>query len=765
MRLTTPGYSRPRPVVTGPATQTSIEPALERADTDVRTGSSWISHGAAIAVSVIGVFVLAGWVFDAVALKSVVPGLRVMVPNTALCFLLAGVALSLTQRDGSAHSLRVVAARCAAWVIILFGAASLVEYLLGMRFGLERFIFDPPSEEGPYAGRMSPQTALNFVLVGSALVMLRSPSRRAGAVADSLSLSVMAISWLALVGFAYDISRLYDVPRYPGLALHSAAAFFILSTGLVCSHGDAVGGRLMSSSESGGLLRRFIPLALVLPVALVWIRRAGEQLGWYDRPFGLALLTIAFTVALIGVIGSNARALHQMERKRRLAEVALRSAHDELEKRVAERTAELATVNETLHREIVQRKEAQDELATLLAREHVARRRAEEADRVKEEFLATVSHELRAPLNSILGWIHLVRENALGDTGHERAMATIERSARVQKQLVEDLIDASRTTSGKLHLNMHPVEIMQVVQTAVEAARPTASAKNVSITLDILFLAGVVMGDADRLQQIIWNLVANAIKFTPAGGSVHLSARRVESMIEIAVSDTGPGIEPEFLPFVFDRFRQGNGSMTRTHGGLGLGLSIARHLVELHGGTIRAESEGGGKGSTFTVLLPASVSAPGGSTGVTVRHDRGSAHELPSSIRVLVVDDDSDSRELVKTILQHSGARVDAVASSAEATEHLMKRQPSEQFDVLVCDVGMPEEDGYTFMRRVRACEKPEIRTTPAIALTGYVGPEDRARATAAGFQLHVAKPLDPAQLLAAIRSLVSGRPSADAGS
>lgn len=739
--------------------QNDLKSGVDRPESDRRTDDRWVSDVASLIVALTGGLVVLGWLLDIEFLKSVVPGLRVMVPNTAVCFILSGLALGLMQPTRLVSQWARLTARYAPLVVIILGLASLTEYLSDTRFGVERWIFPLRYDDGPFAGRMSTQTAMNFVLVGGALVLLRSRWRWAGVVADSLSATVLAISWLALVGFASDITRLYDVPQYPGLALHTAAAFFVLGGGLLFSHGHAMAGRLASTGASGALLRRYLPITLCLPVVLAWMRVTGERTDWYDRPVGVALLTIAFTLLLAAVVGANALSRDAMDRKRKQTEQALRIAHTTLEQRIAQRTVELASSNETLEREIGQRKQAQDELATLLARERLARRRAEEADRVKEEFLATVSHELRAPLNSILGWIHLIREGALGEREMDRAITVIERSARVQKQLVEDLLDASRTTSGKLHLSMHPVEVVSVMRSAIDAAGPTAATKSVTIATDFEADVGFVLGDPNRLQQVVWNLVSNAIKFAPAGGEVRVTARRVNAGVEVAVSDTGPGIEPDILPYIFDRFRQGDGSTTRTHGGLGLGLSIVRHLVELHGGSVRAESEGAGQGATFTVTVPslAATSSPPDDDG-GAGSSRNADTDVPLPIRLLMVDDDADSREVVSTILKRSGAQVEVVSNTTEATERLVEQGAKEPYDVLVCDVGMPEEDGYTFLRRVRSSANDRIRTTPAIALTGYAGPEDRIRAAAAGFQVLIPKPVDTSTLIDAIRTL-TGQP------
>lgn len=384
---------------------------------------------------------------------------------------------------------------------------------------------------------------------------------------------------------------------------------------------------------------------------------------------------------------------------------------------------------------------------------------AQEANRLKDEFLATVSHELRTPLTAILGWARMLLTNAVGDDGQRRALETIDRNARSQAQIIEDLLDISRVITGKLRLDIRQVEPGEVVRAAVDSVRPAAEAKNVRLQVLLDPQAGPVSGDADRLQQVVWNLLTNAVKFTPKGGRVQVKLERVNSHVEIAVSDTGLGIAPEFLPFVFDRFRQADGSTTRRHGGLGLGLSIVRQLVELHGGTIKAESPGAGEGASFTVSLPlAIVHSASGSGKIDEErvHPKVSGRitfECPpalENLRVLVVDDEEDARELLTLVLTQCKAEVLAVATVAEALAALEQLQP----DVVVSDIGMPEADGFELIRRVRQLPREHGGRVPAVALTAYARVEDRMRALAAGYQMHVPKPVEPAELVTVIASL-----------
>jgi PAS domain S-box-containing protein len=384
-------------------------------------------------------------------------------------------------------------------------------------------------------------------------------------------------------------------------------------------------------------------------------------------------------------------------------------------------------------------------------------REAQDSNRLKDEFLATVSHELRTPLTAILGWSHMLRTGQFDGDSALKALETIERNARTQAQLIDDLLDVSRIITGKLRIDVRQVDPNSFVEAAIEAVRPAAEAKGVR--MQKIMDTGVVSVSADpvRLQQVVWNLLSNALKFTPRGGRVQVRLERVNSHIEIAISDTGAGIVPEFLPHVFDRFRQADQRTTRQHGGMGLGLAIVRHLVELHGGTVKAESSGEGQGATFTVLLPV---APVYQVGVEGERVHPAARDtLPSfdcvdrldGLHVLVVDDEPDTRELLKAGLGQSGAEVTVAGSAAEAFEAMSAATP----DLLISDIGMPGEDGYELIRRVRAQPEESGGRVPAIALTAYARVEDRMQALRAGYQMHVPKPVEMAELVAVAASLV----------
>ena len=410
--------------------------------------------------------------------------------------------------------------------------------------------------------------------------------------------------------------------------------------------------------------------------------------------------------------------------------------------------------------DITERKRADAERNELLKRERAARAEAEEASRLKDEFLATVSHELRTPLTAILGWAQLLQSSSLDQQTTRRALETVERNAHAQMQLIEDLLDVSRIITGKLRLDVRPVELAPIMVAAADAARPAAEAKGIKLSTDSGEDAPVVLGDADRLQQVVWNLLSNAIKFTPQGGEVRLALARRDGQAEISVRDTGQGIAPEFLPHVFERFRQADQTPTRAHGGLGLGLAIVRHLVELHGGAVAATSAGEGQGATFAVQLPlAELRHADGGTRIDKSTPEQSAIRKPTSailsgLRVLVVDDEQDARDLIQLALAQNGAQVTAADSAGAALAMLERTRP----DLLVSDIGMPGADGYELIRQVREREAQlGLDRLPAVALTAYARPEDRAQALHAGYHTHIPKPVEPHALVAALARLTKG--------
>lgn len=426
--------------------------------------------------------------------------------------------------------------------------------------------------------------------------------------------------------------------------------------------------------------------------------------------------------------------------------------------------------------DVTARKHAEEERSALLLREREARRHAEEADRLKDEFLATLSHELRTPLTSILGWSSMIRSGEVEGKNIPRAIETIERNARAQARLIDDLLDVSRIITGNLRLELNPLNFTPILDAGIDALRPTADAKGIFMRKQFETGDYLVRGDPNRLRQVIWNLISNAIKFTTGGGIIDISLERVESIIRLTVGDTGEGIPAEFLPYVFDRFRQAEGSISRRQGGLGLGLAVVRHLVELHGGSVSAESAGRNLGATFTVDLPAALERRDPARAEERRREierRRHAHTdvvRLDSVFVLVVEDDDDSRSLVGTMLQRHGAVVTFASSAVDALRILAQLSEESQGsvasqeksdglpDVIISDIGMPDEDGYELLLKLRSLPPEQGGRIPAIALTGYATRKDRERALSVGYQLHLAKPVEQRDLLTAITTLVGRR-------
>jgi PAS domain S-box-containing protein len=405
-----------------------------------------------------------------------------------------------------------------------------------------------------------------------------------------------------------------------------------------------------------------------------------------------------------------------------------------------------------IKRDITEWKRAEEDRAELLERERAARAEAENANRLKDEFLATLSHELRTPLNAVIGWARMLNSGRLDRDSSRHALEVIERNAWAQKQIIEDILDVSRVITGKLHLNLSPVDLVAVVDAALDAVRPAMEAKEIKIETLIDADLRMVSGDPDRLQQAVWNVLSNAAKFTPGGGNVEISVSQTATHVLIQVKDSGPGIEPTFLPHVFERFRQADGSTTRTHGGLGLGLAIVRHLVELHGGTIAVENREDGQGAIFTIRLP----LPSGELPTETLAGADSAFRDARSeqaglegLQILIVDDETDTLDLITVELAQSGAKVTGVTNAEDALKALAEGE----FDVLISDIGMPEMDGYELIRRVRKHEG-KVKLIPAVALTAYARVQDRMQAIRAGFSTHVAKPVEANELVTVIASL-----------
>jgi signal transduction histidine kinase/CheY-like chemotaxis protein len=492
--------------------------------------------------------------------------------------------------------------------------------------------------------------------------------------------------------------------------------------------------------------------------------RPGEQAGGVGAPENQGVTTDERTTAVthrehLVTAREDTASLREEAASSREEAAGLREETSNLREAALRAREEAAQARSELEELMAQIREANERLVVATLRAQAMTEDAEQASHLKDEFLATVSHELRTPLNAVLGWARMLGSKQLPPDRARHAIATIERNASALAHIIDDLLDVSRIVAGTLRLAPQPVDLVAVSQAALDAVRPLAATRNVQLAFSPdLEAVDPVSGDAGRLQQVIWNLLANAIKFTPEGGRVGVFVERSNDYMEIRVVDTGQGISPDFLPHVFERFRQADGATTRRDTGLGVGLAIVRQLVELHGGTVHAASEGVGRGATFTVRLPISAGEPRGGQAAAFGERRTAASaaspmpRLPrlDELRILVVDDSSDGRMLTSLVLTQAGASVKAVASVREALQMLEVERP----DVLVSDIGLPDEDGYALIRQIRQYEAEHGGLLPAVALTGYARAEDRARILAAGFQAHVPKPVEPVELARAIATV-----------
>jgi signal transduction histidine kinase/CheY-like chemotaxis protein len=669
--------------------------------------SKLVATGAGALAGAMGLISLLGWLLADDRLKGL-GGQVTMKANTAvgLC-LLATSTLVVLLYPSSKPLLRV--ARAASTLVVALGAVTLSQHLFGWDVGLDQLLFREAAGAAATAspGRMGPPACFAFILLGTASLMIDRRTARSHSPAQWLALSALPLPVLAILGYVTGATQLYGIAEYTGIALHSAIAFVSLALALLLARPELQPAALLVADDAGGeVARSMLPVAIFLPLLLTRLRLAAESAGLFDASFGRAITLLALLGSFTFIIWRTAQRLSSEATKR-------------------------------------QRLEGQR--AELLESERAARHEAERAAKLKDEFLATLSHELRTPLNAILGWVTILRRAPTRPAELERPLEVIERSACVQAQLIDDLLDIASIVSGKLRLHRDLVDLASVADAALQAVLPAAEAKHITVEVDLAPELPAIAGDASRLQQVLWNLLSNAVKFTPNAGKVELSVRRLDDRVELRVSDTGSGIPAEFLPHIFDRFRQADSSITRPHGGLGLGLSIVRQLVELHGGTVSVSSQGPKRGSTFLVSLPVSAEDEGLVAQPSAPPLSDSAL---SGLKIMVVDDELDSRELMGRVLTECGASVRLVASADEALAEL-EREPA---DVLVSDIGMPGKDGYELMRAVRT--RTSAMVMPAVAVTAFARADDRSRALAAGFQMHISKPVNASGLLVALGAL-----------
>lgn len=670
----------------------------------------------AAGATLIAVVALAGWIVGLEEFRTI-GGLAVKA-NTSIVLLLLGLALLFAGRERRAYA---AAAQVLGALAALIAGATLSQHVFGWDLGIDQLLFrdaaSAPATASP--GRMAPPVAINLLLAGIAVVFLEAGPRGARWVAQSIALAISPVPLLALVGLFYGVEELDAVPVATGVRLPTAIALLLVDVAIVLSRPKRGFVSNLASEGTGSVLARRMLLNVVLvPIVLGALALAGQRMGFYDATFTVATLVVTLCLVLAVLVFRDALVIDRIEAAKKRA--------------------------------VAERERSREELARALRREQEARGHAEQASRAKDQFLATLSHELRTPLNAILGWNRLLRDAPSDPPRVARGLSVIERNGRALAQLVSDLLDMSRITSGELQIDRLDVDLGPVVEAAVDDVLPQTEAKAVTLVTRIDPGTPRVVGDPTRLQQIVWNLLSNAVKFTPSGGRVDVRLGPDGGRASLSVKDSGIGITPEFLPHVFDRFTQADASPARRHGGLGLGLAISRQLVTIHGGTIRAESGGPGHGATFRVDLPASPTA----TMAPARTDR--RRPDLGGARVLVVDDEADSRELLLQLLASWGARAGGAGSVREALAVLAGEEP----DVIVSDIAMPGEDGFALLEHVRGGDDDRDAPLPVLALTAFARAEDRRRILSAGFDAHVAKPVEPDELRATIAGLLerSGR-------
>ena len=669
-------------------------------------------------VTGIGTTALLGWLTDSELLRTSFWGNINIKTNTAISVMCLGLALILASQRRAVLAMRVLAG-----LPIVVGTLTFVQHVTGADFGIDQLLFAEPPGAAATASpnRMGPPASISFPLLGLALLMIDRPGRRRPP-AQLLALAVVIISTGSVLGYIFGVEQLYGLARYTGIALNTAISLLMLGIGVFLAQPECGATRRLLADDAGGvLLRRLLPATVALPVVLGLLKVAGENAGWYDESFGRSLLILSFILVFSMVTWRTGSAVQRHAAARAAAEAAERSMHASL--------------------------------MTALDRERAARGMAERSNRMKDEFLATLSHELRTPLGAMLGWAELLLRGDLSDRDERRGLEAIERNARLQASLIEELLDMSRIDSGKVTLDMREVDLALLIESVVAAASPAAQAGGITLQRELASPMPRLRGDAARLQQVLSNLLSNAIKFTPPGGRVTLSVSSTETGVRIAVTDTGRGISRDFLPHVFDRFRQADASTTRRFGGLGLGLAIARQLVEMHDGTLVADSDGVDHGATFVVTLPraASTLVEPARTAAEVG-PLASAKSRLAGVRVLVVDDYPETCELVARILHECGA----VVSSAGGVSEAVARLSREPVDVIVSDISMPEQDGFDLIRHVRE----RMPTLPAVALTALARPEDAQQILSAGFHRHLSKPILSEPLIQAVASVLPTHPS-----
>ena len=657
-----------------------------------------------------------GWVFNLARLTDWFNyGISIQ-PNTCIAVMAAGAGLILLNFG----YWRVAAALGV--LVALIGGTVVFQFLTGINLGIDTLLmFDRTwGRVGVIApGRMGPPGSVSWTLIGIALTLTslsgtpKAPGRAFGTrfLIPVLALITVSMSTLSIIGYIYGASVLYTIPTITIIALQTATFILAISLGLLTTVPEGGPMRLMNDDSPAGLItRRIVPAIIVLPILVGFLRLTGERAGLYDTAFGSALRTVIEIGLFLILMGWTGNAISRQARKLEL------------------------------------------QRAELLQSEHDFRTVAEASSKLKDEFLATLSHELRNPLNVVLGYSELLmRTPEITAAPHLLQISqALKRNAQSQSQLINDLLDLSRLQTGKVSLNLETISFATIVANAVETVRAEATVKQITISITSPDQVFVIDADPLRMQQVVWNLLNNAVKFTPAGGEIRVSLHSESNAVLLTIEDTGPGIDPEFLPHVFEMFRQADSSSVRRHGGMGIGLALVQQLIQLHKGSVTVTSDGLGHGAKFTIRLPARPQKE-----LTTEVTANQKLEL-SGMGVLVIDDSEDTTEMLRQLLEINGAKVRTASSGAEALEALSQHE----FDVIISDVSMPEMDGFEFLRQLR--KRPQYQDLPVLALTGFGRPEDIERAKTAGFFSHITKPFDLEKLAATLQTLPNRKRKAD---
>jgi signal transduction histidine kinase/CheY-like chemotaxis protein len=666
--------------------------------TRVAQGILLVAAGLTIAIAL---SVLIGWAFQIEVLKRFAPGLIAMNPLTACCLIASGISLIL-QRDAGRS--RKLVGQLAAGLVLLIGALGLIRLFFGWDLGMERWLVQYSAGNGSSGPteQLVLRTALSILITGASLLLLDVKTSRDRRPSEMLSAISAAIAILALIGYSYGLISYYTKANYVPISLPSAVSFLLLATGILHARAETgIMGVITSNTAGGMLARRFIPIAILLPILLGALRLYGEKVGWYETKFGAAHAATAFIVLFLAAVWWTARILFRVDTGRKLAEERARCLNAELEQRVADRTAELNSLNVDL----------------------------QQASRAKDHFLAALSHELRTPLTPVLMCAaSLEHEETLAPEFREQA-SMMRRNVELEARLIDDLLDLTRISRGKLELQLNSTDVHSLLAHTEQIVRSEAQGKGVTLGLHLGADEHHVAADAARLHQVFWNMVKNAIKFTPAGGVITVSTANAPGRIRIEVRDNGIGIDPNLLPSVFGAFVQGEGASELASRGLGLGMSISKTIVELHGGTIRAESAGAGAGATFTVELETAMSA------VKATRASGAPASFPArAYSLLVVEDHQPTLDVLARLLRKQGHAV----VTASTVQTALKCAAEGQFDLVISDIGLPDGNGVDLM--VQLTRDYGLR---GIALSGYGMDADFARTKDAGFLAHLIKPVD----------------------